>query len=415
MMSKLIAVSLLLFSAFERLGVDAFRTGAGGCDGGMAAVGGLHLDNSNGREVMESTLSEGAISVSINGQILSTTTQTDLPIGRDLVLSVNADDIPYKGVLVRLEAPSGVATGGALVPDANTQNAIICMSPVVGITHTDSSEKSMATGTIRFDEEVLNVALDVTVVFENSAVSAYVYSRLLVNFRATPIGTPTTTPFAPSTPPVAPIPIASPTNLPTSSPPVAPSPITSPTNLPTSSPVLVPVLAPSPIASPINQPTTSPVSVPVVTSPSSAKPTSVDGPTDLPTSAPLDAPVPVRAPIFEPVSAQPATDEPDSKMPSGLENTFEPTHEKLSKGKMSKGMMMMMMGKKMKGGKKMSGKGEGMIMRGKGGMMGKVEDVFIFNEEYEDSLHDDIGIRAEHKDDETHNEALNVHKIDHIP
>jgi hypothetical protein len=402
MMPRSTAVSLLALFVCHLSWVDAFSTGAGGCDGGMAAVGGMHLDDSNGREVRESTLAQGAIEVSIGSQILSAATTTDVPIGQDLVLSVIANDIQYKGVLVRLEASSGVATAGALMPGANTQNAIVCTAPIVGITHTDNSEKNMATGAIRFDEEVLNVALDVTVVFENSAVSAYVYSRLLVNFRATPVGTPTAAPVATSSAPVAPSPIASPTERPTvspvlapvvsSTPPVAPTPIDIPTDLPTSSPVFTPVSSTPPVVQ-----------------------TPVDSPTDLPTSAPLDVTVPARSPVFTPVFVPSATDVPDSIMPSVPGTTAEPTNEKLTKGKMSGGNMMMMMGKMMKGGKMMRGKGKGKRISGKDGMtMGKVEDVFMFNEEYEEAAPNDIDIRSEPKD-ETHSEALHVHKIDHIP
>jgi hypothetical protein len=413
MMPSSIAVSLLALFVCNLLGVHAFSTGAGGCEGGMAAVGGMHLDDSNGRVVRESTLAQGAIEVSIGSQILSTATTTDVPIGQDLVLSVIANDIQYKGVLVRLEAPSGVATAGALMPGANTQNAIVvCKAPIVGITHTDNSEKNMATGTIRFDEEVLNVALDVTVVFENSAVSAYVYSRLLVNFRATPVGTPAAAPVATTSAPVAPSPIASPTERPTVSPVLAP--VVSGTPPVVSS---LPPVAPTPIDNPTDLPTSSPVLTPVVSSTPPVVPTPVDSPTDLPTSAPLDVAVPARSPVFTPVFVPSATDVPDSIMPSVPGTTAEPTHEKLSKGKMSGGnmMMMMMMGKMMKGGKMMRGKGEGERIRGKDGMtMGKVEDVFMFNEEYEEAAPNDIDIRSEPKD-ETHSEALHVHKIDHIP
>jgi hypothetical protein len=430
MMPRSTAVSLLALFVCHLSWVDAFSTGAGGCDGGMAAVGGMHLDDSNGREVRESTLAQGAIEVSIGSQILSAATTTDVPIGKDLVLSVIANDIQYKGLLVRLEASSGVATAGALMPGANTQNAIVCTAPIVGITHTDNSEKNMATGAIRFDEEVLNVALDVTVVFENSAVSAYVYSRLLVNFRATPVGTPAAAPVATTSAPVAPSPIASPTERPTVSPvlapvvssipPVAPTPIDNPTDLPTSTPVLTPVVSSTPpvVSTPVDVPTDLPTSTPVLTPVVSSTPpvvsTPVDVPTDRPTSAPLDFAVPARSPVFTPVFVPSTTDEPDSIMPSVPGTTVEPTHEKISKGKMSGGKMMMM-GKMMKGGKMMRGKGEGKRIRGKDGMtMGKVEDVFMFNEEYEEAVQDDIDIRSEPKD-ETHSEALHVHKIDHIP
>ena len=348
-----IVTSLLLFLfRYHDLVVDAFSTGAGGCNGGMAAAEEFHLDESNGREVRGGALIDGEIVVSIGGQILTVTNAIDVPIGEDLLLSVNAEDIEYKGVLVRLEAPSGVDTGGALLPGANTQVAQVCSDPIIGITHTDSATKSMSTGTIRFDEEVLNIALDITVVFENSVVSAFVYDRLLVNFRAAPVASPTTTPVAA---PVAPI---ATTDAPT-----------------TPTPVLVPVAPVAPPVAPIASPV-APVAPPVSTG-------VTDSPTDLPTSAPLDVPVPAPIVVVSPVQTSP-TDDPDTITPSARDITPEPTHRNRGKGKMSggKGMMMMRMMNKKSGGMMMSEKI-------KSGKMGHLEDIFTFSEEYEDSLQED--------------------------
>ena len=147
--------------------VDAFPSGAGGCMGGMAAVEGFHLDMSNGRPVVGGTLADGAIRVTVGDVLLDVDTVNEIPIGQDLLVGVEADDISFLGVLVRLQAPDGVDTTSALIPEANVGPASVCVPPVVGITHTNDDEKTMATGTLRFDEEIDGITLDVTIVFLN--------------------------------------------------------------------------------------------------------------------------------------------------------------------------------------------------------------------------------------------------------
>jgi len=148
--------------------VDAFPSGAGGCDGpGVPAVGGLHTDESNGRPVVQSTLADGAIEVTIGDLTLNPDSVNEIPVGEDLLIAVEALDIGYLGVLMRLQV-DGIDTEGALLPGANTQDASVCTAPVVGITHTDNEEKTLSTGTLRVDESFSGGVLDVTVVFINS-------------------------------------------------------------------------------------------------------------------------------------------------------------------------------------------------------------------------------------------------------
>ena len=150
--------------------VDAFPSGAGGCDGpGVAAVGGLHTDESDGRPVVQSSLADGAITVTIGDLTLNSETVNEIPAGEDLLIAVEALDIGYLGVLMRLQVPDGIDTEDFfLIPGANTQEAAVCTAPVVGITHTDGDEKTLSTGTLRFDESFSGGFLDVTVVFINS-------------------------------------------------------------------------------------------------------------------------------------------------------------------------------------------------------------------------------------------------------
>jgi hypothetical protein len=176
--------------------VQAFSNAAGGCMGGVAAVEGLHLDTSGGRSVVGGTLAESRIVVTVGDTILDASSgqATTVPIGQDLMVTVDSGDIGYLGVLVRLSAPAGIDTTGALVPGTNTQVAAVCAAPVVGITHTNANEKMLSTGMVRFDEAVDGVVLDVTVVFINGASgSVYGYTGFPLNFRAA--ATPTNAPI----------------------------------------------------------------------------------------------------------------------------------------------------------------------------------------------------------------------------
>lgn len=323
--------------------VAGFPGGAGGCGGGSAAVAGFHLSDGNDRPVVPGTLLDGVIRVSIEGIELTPGSPVDVPTNKDLIITVEAGDIAYLGLLIRLEAPAGVDTDGALVEGANTQVTATCSAPIVGITHTNNEEKTMSTGTIRFDEGVDGVQLDVTVVFlNNDNGSAYVYSRLPVNFRNTDTGAtssaPTTTTASDQT--VAPTQQgADATQVPIAAP---------PSNAPINAPIVQ------------QQPNPTPPSQIGQASPSLFQPPS-------PTNTAFDhAQIPpVAAPqqntgggFFN--QRRPTTATVD--MPS-RPSSRQPPH-----GTMKSMKMMMMKGKKKKNNKKNTSK-RGMMMMGKKGMM----------------------------------------------
>jgi hypothetical protein len=196
--------------------VAGFPDGAGGCEGGVAAAGGAHLDSS--KSILSASLFEGGIAVFIGDTELEPSRTDTFPIGQDLpiqvvALPVSGDPVPFKGVLIRVEPPDGVDAFNAIMAAENTQQAGVCEAPVGGITHLNRDDKTLASGTIRFDEEVVGVALDVTVVFLNEATaSAYAYTRFAANFRAvTPVPAPVLAPV----PAPVPVPVAGPTNPPT--------------------------------------------------------------------------------------------------------------------------------------------------------------------------------------------------------
>lgn len=196
---RFLATFLLLLFQKE---ASANRIGAGSCAAEMAAVSGDHLDTTGGRPVRLISLVDVGIVMQIGTTVLDESVVNDFPVGQDFQISVTATGPQYKGVLVRLEAPMGVNTVAALMPGTNTAISTRCVSPIIGITHTGNGLKSTSTGTIRFDTEVLDVMLDITVVLVNdSSASIYGYSAFKVNFRGAPIPPPT--PPAPA--PVAPV------------------------------------------------------------------------------------------------------------------------------------------------------------------------------------------------------------------
>lgn len=205
---------------------NAFSTGAAGCVGGEAAVGGFHLDDDDNRAVIPGPLEAGAIAVSVGDVVLDPDETTNLPIGQDLLIEVLAQDIEYKGMLVRLEAPAGIDTSGALTVGLNTQTAAVCTAPLVGITHTNNSLKLLSTGMVRFDEEVLDATLDVTVVFlNNGSGSAFVHDTFELNFRQltpapspSPSESPTDAPTTMIDPADPPVPMIVPPDPPAASP-----------------------------------------------------------------------------------------------------------------------------------------------------------------------------------------------------
>ena len=218
-LSASLAVSLvwLLQSA------NALPSGAAGCAGGAAAVGGSHLDfgpgSTSGREGNSGTLADGATILTIGGMQMEEGVTATFPTEIDLPWEVQGFQIDYRGLLVRLEAPTGVNLSGAITGEgAELQVAYTCIGQegnVVGITHTSNSDKGVTGGIVRFDVPTTGVTFDVTAVYRNGNVapdnfSIYAYSGFTANFEgAAPVApapvlvpVPVTTPPFPERPPV---------------------------------------------------------------------------------------------------------------------------------------------------------------------------------------------------------------------
>jgi hypothetical protein len=250
-MTFLLSSTILVLFCIQPNVVISFPTGAGGCAGNEAAVGGAHLTDD--REVQGGPLDVGDIVVAMNGFILDPITTDSFPINTDIEITVEGNTVDYKGILIRMELP--VDTVGTLIPsDAQLQLASVCIAPIVGITHVDSSDKAITTGIINIPQEVSGVILDITIVFINRVDlgSAYAYSRFLADFRdvnitVSPNVTVTDAPLAVTT-------TGSPTTLPVNTRP--------PTTIIGSVPSMVPTVSKD-VTSPVqvSAPSSGPVSV----------------------------------------------------------------------------------------------------------------------------------------------------------
>lgn len=162
----------LLAALFFLSSVSAFPNGAGGCVGGVAAVGGRHLDTSNNRAIIEGELAQGDVSVLIdNTNRLIPLTAYDLETQTDYILTVETDNAAgFRGILLRLEGAGRDLTGAILpVDDAILHDATACAAPtVVGVTHLDNEPKATVSAKIRFNAPG-TVNLDITIVGANNA------------------------------------------------------------------------------------------------------------------------------------------------------------------------------------------------------------------------------------------------------
>jgi hypothetical protein len=168
---------------------QARSNGAGGCAGGQAAVMGNHLSVQPGRTFETGSLADGGVSLLLDGSPLDATaaTATDFSAATVHVLTLVGTS-PYRGLLVRLSAPSGVDTTTALLEVSDDlQDADVCSAPVAGITHTNADLKSMQSMSLSIRTEG-EITLDVTVVFANNGTnSIYYYSGYTLNAVMEPV------------------------------------------------------------------------------------------------------------------------------------------------------------------------------------------------------------------------------------
>lgn len=182
--------------------VASAPTFASGCASGLPAVMGPHLSfltttNALQQKGANGTLAAGATVFSMNGAKLEPDRLTYFHSGKDILFQVEVYQKAFRGLLIRVEAPDGVDTTNVIRTDDKLfQDASVCADEtgnVVGLCHTDPSDKRQVNGTIRFDEMAENVKIDITIVFRNNnATSVFAYNSFVASFK--PILSPSLSP-----------------------------------------------------------------------------------------------------------------------------------------------------------------------------------------------------------------------------
>jgi hypothetical protein len=175
-----ILVVILLCFKFDK--AASYKTGTGSCVGGKNAVCGSHVES--GKEIVSMTLAEAGVTVKAGKTTLKTGSTNKLSTGTLYDLSVTVKDDMH-GVFIRVQAPKGTSTKGVLKAGTNTKVTDVCVAPVVGVSHYNGSDKSSASGKLRFNAAVKGVFVDITVVFENEEDEAeHAYGRFKIDFSA---------------------------------------------------------------------------------------------------------------------------------------------------------------------------------------------------------------------------------------
>jgi hypothetical protein len=313
-----VVFNLLACLAFYVGYATANSNGSPVCPEGVAAVGGDHLDfgpgSLSGRAGSSGSLSDGATVFSIDGTTMEPGAPSSFPVATDLTWQVQAFQVAYKGLLVRVQADDGNSfTLTSNSPDIAT--AAPCdleVGNVIGVGHNSPVNKDVRTGVMRFDSTGA-VTIDITVVYVNGRVppnnlSIFAYSGYAIDIVANvPVNPPAGAPIA--------VPVAIPTNAPVVAPakvstnaPAIAAPVEAPTNVPVNVPVQVPSTeTPSPGSEPPI--TGSPVAGPIDTAAPSG--VTAPGPTETPVPTPsVTVPGPVDTPVPTPGVTAPTGEEP---------------------------------------------------------------------------------------------------------
>jgi hypothetical protein len=202
----LVVFNILSLFRSKTMMVAGYSNGAGSCIGGQAAIGDSHLNKNNGqRRVYGGNLTEGNVTVTINGNIVMKPNEVVHLQSRQIhrLKVATATNPGYKGVLYRIDAPSGIDTTNAISPvnDNDLKISDLCISPVVGLTHASARNRMFTEALVQFNDPVKNVTLDITLVAINDdRASLFGFSRYLMSFHDEPI--PTTAPkSSPTSPP----------------------------------------------------------------------------------------------------------------------------------------------------------------------------------------------------------------------
>ena len=155
--------------------------GAGSCIGGVAAVGGQHLQTG-----AETSFEQRGIEISIGGTTVTPGQNLGLIAGDELEVVITATTNPFRGALIRLAPSQGQSLLGGLTPGTNAKVESTCQAPVVGITHFNNETKTTFTGTLMVDA-LGPATLDITVVEIGTLTqSIYMYGGYNIVFVSQP-------------------------------------------------------------------------------------------------------------------------------------------------------------------------------------------------------------------------------------
>jgi hypothetical protein len=287
----------------------AFGSGSGGCQTGMAAVGGLHLDDSNGRTVTSGVLRDYGVNVSMNDALLDPLyAETRLEINATYTIKVTAPEGKMEGCLIRFEAQTSKDIF-IFEPVENVVEATACADfpNAIGLTHFNDEYKTVCSADIVITETE-PILIEVTIVLSNDrdGPSVFAYNSFSTETFVTvnPEGTePSVSPVTADSPVVAPITADSPAVSPVT----ADSPVA-----PTDDSTLNPSVVGSGVSSDIASDTASDSSSDLgsdESSNSSLSPVTADSPVALAPVAPGSPTVmPAMSPVTAPVPAAPSAD-----------------------------------------------------------------------------------------------------------
>lgn len=165
---------LALFAVVKR--AIAYPNMAGGCDGGVAAVGPPHLIPG----AVNGSLADGNYSLVINNNVIDPKLSSITFVsGKSYHISIRiavGSSATFRGALIRAEM--GAAGGFTLDPETNGQAASVCLVPIRGVCHTSNADKTELGAKFK-TSSTGTLFLDVTVVKSNNAVdgSRYYYTR----------------------------------------------------------------------------------------------------------------------------------------------------------------------------------------------------------------------------------------------
>jgi hypothetical protein len=206
MMIYSIATALVYIVVFIAVVVvQALPSGAPVCTIGEAAPGNPHTAAE--RSPLTGPLSMAGFIVKIGDETLNTSTPITVQAYEDLRVEITSEsgEQPFRGALMIVSKTGGVIEEAFTLNEADASklqiNTLCAPSAASGVTHVNNELKTSVGATLRFDENIQEVLLDVNVVVINRIASEggsiYYYSQFKINvIGATPppTRTPTRTP-----------------------------------------------------------------------------------------------------------------------------------------------------------------------------------------------------------------------------